>query len=117
MDNMAAPISAQVHEAGEELIRLVSTPGKSVGHTLHTTLNRFLRWPFRAAPGFAIDLDGQRTKHFAVLVYTTTQNRSLTEPAEIPLDSLACVIDVSELMGLEQFRAAYANVAHAKSLR
>jgi hypothetical protein len=117
MDNMAALISAQVHEVGEELIRLARTPGKSVGQALHATLNRFLRWPFRADPGFAADLDGQRTRHFAALVYTATQNRPLTEPVEIPLDALACVIDVSERMDLEQFRAAYANVAHAKGLR
>src|SRR6266436_3397271 len=114
---MSALISTQVHEAAEELIRLARTPGGSVGQELHTTLNRFLSWPYRAALGLATGVDGQRTKQFAVVIYTRTQNEPSTEPVEIPLDALACVIDVSERMDLEHFRAAYANVAHAKSLR
>src|SRR5713101_4233260 len=98
MDDMAALISTQVHEAGEELLRLAQTPGKSVGQVLNGILNRFLVWPFGAAPGFATDLDGQRTDRFAAVVYTRTQSSPSEEPVEIPADTLACVIDLSERM-------------------
>ena len=110
-------ISSQVHQAGEELTRLGLNPGSNFGQALNAAMNRFLGWPFRTDPGFATDIDRQRTEHFASVVYTRPQSNSPIEPVEVPADALACVIDVTQNMDLEQFRVAYGKIAQAKGLK
>jgi hypothetical protein len=114
---MTGSVANQVHDAGEELVKLAQTPGTNIGQALNGILNRFLSWPFRAAAGSATDSHGQNSKHFATLVYTSSHDSPLAEPVDIPADALACIIDVSEDMSLEQFRAAYRRVASGKSLK
>ena len=103
---MTASISTQIQEASQELIRLARTPDGTVIPALRATINRFLGWPFRADPGFAASDDGQRTENFAIVVHTRSSAVPLGEPVEIPADTLACVIDVSENLDLEQLCAA-----------
>lgn len=75
---------------------------------LNAILNRFLGWPFRAAPGFATDRESKKTDTFGSVIYSTSDSGGdLTEPVEVSADALAAVIDICENMDMEQLRAAY----------
>ena len=110
---MEASISKVVHDAGQKLA--VSTG--SLADALNQTLNQLLGWPFRAATGFARDVEGQKTDIFGTLIYTVSQSQPIPEPLNVNADNLACVIDVAESMDVEQLRAAYERVACAKRLK
>ena len=110
---MEASISQLVYDVGQ---KLVASTG-SLPDALNETLNQLLGWPFRAARGFARDGEGQKTDIFGTLVYTASQSQPPSETANVNADNLACVIDVTESMGVEQLRAAYERVACAKRLK
>jgi hypothetical protein len=61
-------LSQQFFEAGQELTNASSG---SITLTLNEILNRHLGWPFKAATGAAIDLDGQKTSTFGTLYLFT----------------------------------------------
>jgi hypothetical protein len=107
-------LSQQFFEAGQELTNASSG---SITLTLNEILNRHLGWPFKAATGAAIDLDGQKTSTFGTLIYTTSAAESTTEPVEISADSLACVVDVYETLDLAGLQSAYGRIAQVKRLR
>jgi hypothetical protein len=107
-------LSQQFFEAGQELTNASSG---SITLTLNEILNRHLGWPFKAATGAAIDLDGQKTSTFGTLNYTTSAAESTAEPVEISADSLACVVDVSETLDLAGLQSAYGRIAQVKRLR
>jgi hypothetical protein len=73
--------------------------------------------PLMAATGNAMDPDGQRTDTFGTIIYTTSASSPEAGEVHASADSLACVIDVYERMGLEQFPEAYQQVARAKHLK
>lgn len=110
---MEASISQLVYDVGQ---KLVASTG-SLADALNETLNQLLGWPFRAARGFARDREGQKTDIFGTLVYSASQSQPPSETANVNADNLACVIDVTESMGVEQLRAAYERVACAKRLK
>jgi hypothetical protein len=92
---MYSSISKLFYDAGQEL---AAASGTGIAAVLNQILNRSLAWPFRAATGRAVDLQGQKTEPFGTLVYTTSSKDSPEEPAEIPADTLACVVDISETL-------------------
>ena len=65
----------------------------------------------------AFDSEGRKTDTFGTLIYTKTGSEPVVEPVDVAADSLACVLDLSETMGLEAFRAAYERVVRAKELK
>jgi hypothetical protein len=97
---------------------VASASGSSVADVLNGILNRFLSWPFKAASGSASDREGHKTDCFGTIVYTATESSNpATAPVSVSADALAAIIDVSEDMDLEMFRAAYERIAYAKSLK
>ena len=110
---MEASISQVVQDAGRNL---AASTGNLEG-ALNQTLNQLLGWPFQAATGFARDAEGQKTAVFGTVIYTVSQAQPPQEPSNVNADNLACVIDVSESMDVEQLRAAYERVACAKRLK
>jgi len=60
--------------------------------------------------------EGQATDTFGTLIYTESRSGSAMEPVEVTADSLACVVDLSETMDAEVFRAAYERIVRAKKL-
>lgn len=107
-------VSKEVYDAGQALTAATSS---TIGEDLNRVLSQFLKWPLKAATGHATDPDGQRTDTFGTVIYTTSASSPETGEVQVTADSLACVIDVSERMDLEQFRKAYQRVARAKRLR
>jgi hypothetical protein len=116
MDQKTLLVSSQVCEAGKELTRLAQTLDQSIVQALPKALNNFLAWPFRASAGFGIDASGQKTMSFDTVVYATT-GANFAEPTEVPADSLACVIDVTENIDLEELGRSYSKIAQAKTLK
>jgi hypothetical protein len=110
---MEDSISQVVYDAGQ---RLTASTG-SLADGLNKTLNQLLRWPFRAATGFASDAEGQKTDIFGTLICTISQSQPTPEPSRVNSDNLACVIDVAESMDVQHLRAAYERVACAKRLK
>ena len=98
-------------------MRLARDSGQNAGNALSTVISRYLSWPFCVGSGFATDLNGKRTADFATVIHTQSNYGSAVEPAAIAADRLACVIDVSENIDLEQFRNAYGKIAQAKGLK
>jgi hypothetical protein len=113
MSDKAPPSIAQrVHDAGQEL---VSIP--DLASALNKTLNRLLGWPYRAASGLVLDIRGQKTEILGTLIYAQSAKEVGVEPVEIPADSVACAIDVSDGMDLQGFRDAYARIVQVKRLK
>ncbi len=107
-------LSQQVHDAGQEV---ASATGLTLPGILNEVLGRFLGWPFKATSGCAVDRDGYKTETFASVVYTAPQGAAAPDPRAIPADTVAAVIDASESMDVENFRAAYERIAQAKRLK
>lgn len=107
-------VSQEVYEAGQHV---TSTSEVTPADALNEFLGRFLEWPFKAASGFAMDRDGNETKTFASVIYTSSEGPATTETRAIPADTVAAVVDVCESLDLENFRAAYGHIAQAKRLK
>jgi len=97
---------------GSNQISNASCPAR----VLNQILNRFLGWPYKAASGQATDREGAKTETFASLVVAADPSASV-EPVTVCADMLAAVIDMSEQMDVEKFRAAYKRIAFGKSLK
>jgi hypothetical protein len=106
-------VSKEVYDAGQEITLATSS---TIADELNRVLNRFLKWPLKAATGDAMDPDGRTTDTFGTIIYTTSGGSPETGGVHVSADSLASVIDVNERMDLEQFREAYQRVARAKRL-
>jgi len=107
-------ISNRVREEGQSLLSVVRA-GASIELSLPSAINPFLRPAFVAGPGSVIDLNGRKSEHFAALVHLNSPTQ--LGDSEIPADAVACVIDVSQKLDLEELRKSYSRVAHAKSLK
>jgi hypothetical protein len=107
-------VSKEVYDEGQQLALASSS---TIADELNRVLNRFLKWPLKAATGYATDPDGQGTDRFGTIIYTTSPTSPETGEVHVPADSLTCVIDVNERIDLEIFRESYQRVARAKRLR
>lgn len=107
-------LSEQFHSAGQ---RLISASGSDIARELNDILNGFLKWPYKAATGSAIDCQGQRTTSFSSLIYTAVSGGPVAEAVAVSADTMACAIDVLEIIDLEKLRVAYANVVSAKKIK
>ncbi len=107
-------IAQDVHDAGEEVVLAteLTLPG-----VLNDVLGRFLGWPFKATPGWAVDRDGKRTETFASVIHTPPVAAASAVPDGIPADTVAAVIDASQSIDLDGLRSSYRRIAEAKSLR
>jgi hypothetical protein len=108
-------ISENVRKAGQSLSSLHTTA--ELSQDLNKALREFIGWPFKVESGFASDSDSNKTDEFGTLIYAASESGSSDGRVEVKADSLACVIDVSGSMSLEDFRLAYERVARAKKLK
>jgi hypothetical protein len=107
-------ISQEVQEAGREV---AAASGAVVADMLNSRIGRFLGWPYKMTSGSVADRDGNKTEAFASIVYAARDGSAVPDPGAIAADTVAAVIDVSESLELESFRAAYARIAQAKRLK
>lgn len=107
-------LAQEVQDAGREIAAANATdlPG-----LLNSAIQRFLGWPFKTASARVVDRDGTQTEDFASVVYAASEGGAAPDPKAIPADLAAIVIDATESQDLENFGAAYAHIAKAKSLK
>jgi hypothetical protein len=107
-------ISQEVRKAADEV---VSAPASGLAEALNRFIGRFVGWPLKVAPGFARDHDGNRTGAFASVVYAESRESPKMSHEGFHADSVAAVVDAYEELDRPKLRAAYGNVAKAKSLK
>jgi hypothetical protein len=110
---MEATIAQDVQATGQK----IEASSESLPDVLNKALNQYLKWPFRAARGFAVDSEKQKTDEFDTIVYTASEPQSGEAPLKINSDNLACVVHVVENLDVEQLRIAYDRIACAKRLK
>lgn len=111
--NMLIPPSEKFYKASQ----LIDIAGDDIVNTFNNTLNSLLTWPLKASRGSVVDLNGHKSSIFGTIIYTASFSDQDIDLIEIKADSTACVIDISETMGLEDFRAAYHRISDAKKLK
>jgi hypothetical protein len=105
-------LAQEVQDAGQEI---EAATAADLATLLNSNIQRFLGWPYKTISGCVVDRDSAKTEALASIVYTAPE--MTTVPDAIPADLVAAVIDATDSFDLENFRAAYARVAQAKSLR
>lgn len=105
-------ISDQVHEAGKELCAATQ---ETIAGILNAAINRFMGSFFAATPGGIVDEGGATTESFAAVVHLP--DAAPDHAGNFPADKVAAVIDTCEELTIESLRAAYARIAHAKTLK
>jgi hypothetical protein len=113
----AEPISNQIRRRASELIEAARASGADLAASLNVFLNSFLVWPFLASPGIATNSEGHNAGQFGTLVYANSHSMADAVPQDIPADLLACAIDVSIEIGIEELRDAYERIAAVKRLK
>src|SRR5580700_10175238 len=105
--------STALHDAAREVI---AAPASSLTAVLNGFIVKFVGWPFTAAPGFLVNGES-RTEIFACVVHTTPAIQEGRDAGGLTADGVAAVIDASDHLDLENLRAAYGRIAHAKRLK
>ena len=108
-------LAAQIARVGALLI---DAPADTLPDELVKRLNDMVGRPFKAAIGTAFDRDGRMSAPASVMIFAGEPGPSKVEGEGINVeaDQLACLVDVTHTLDLEKLRAAYARIAHAKTL-
>jgi hypothetical protein len=115
---MTAPsISTQIRQVASDLIGASHASGVDLADSLNAFLTPLLAWPFRASSGIPIDPLGGNVGQFGTLVYANSPSLPGAALPNIPADLLACAVDVSAEIGIDELRAAYHRIAAAKGLK
>ncbi len=93
-----------------------SSPDR-LAEAINDALKGFIGDHFKSASGYLLDREGKRSEHFAVVVYEASAHVNSSTLQAVPADAAAAVVDVSDELDLESFRAAYARIANAKTLK
>lgn len=107
-------LSQEVRKVADEV---VFAPASGLADALNRFIGRFVGWPFKVAPGFVWDHDGNRTEAFASVVYTESSGSPGMSHEGFPADSVAAAVNASEELDREKLRAAFNNIAGAKRLK
>ncbi len=109
-------ISQEIHKAAQALLKAVCVPGANVAVCLHSTLNQFLAWPFKAGPARIIDSEG-KSVILDTVIYTSSATQSEKQPPEVGADAVACAMYVVGGLGPEELRAGYDDIAVIRRLK
>jgi hypothetical protein len=107
------PVAQAAENAGRNLAR---ASGANLAEQLNAALGQFLGWPYKIAPGRAVDRDGGTAGPFASIVYVAPHGGGEDVNA-IPANTVAAVIDACEVADIEMLRASYVRIAQAKRLK
>ena len=83
-------LSQEVHDAAQHV---TAATGTTLANALNGFIGRFVGWPFKAAPGFVRDRDGNQTETFASVIHTAPENTGGTDADAFRADAVAAVID------------------------
>jgi hypothetical protein len=107
------PVAQAAEDAGR---KVAGANEASLAEQLNAAIGQFLGWPYKIAPGRAVDRDGSTAGPFASIVYVAPQSGDIDLNA-IPADTVGAIIDAREIADLDMLRASYASVAQAKRLK
>jgi len=107
------PVAKAAEDAGR---KVAGANGPNLADEINAAIGQFLDWPYKIAPGRAVDRDGGTAGPFASIVYVAPQSGDIDLNA-IPADTVGAIIDAREIADLDMLRASYASVAQAKRLK
>ncbi|PVE08702.1 hypothetical protein [Limnohabitans sp. Rim28] len=107
-------IAQQVFETGS---KVAAVSAGELSSALREGVEQYVGWPYKVTSARVVDSDGTASVPFAAVVYATKGDSPVTAPAQLPADSVAVVIDATDSLTIDKFRAAYARVAVAKRLK
>jgi hypothetical protein len=107
-------ISEQIHAAGQSIAQADAT---TLAGLLNGSMEHFITPAFGIVSGHVLDRYGLRTADFASVIYATFGQPDAISGSPVPADNAAAVIDAAVNMDLDTFRAAYARIAQAKTLK
>jgi hypothetical protein len=104
-------------DARETGRKIASVSIESLSTALRDGVEKFIGHPFKVSSGSVIDSDNKVSDLFAAIVYVETEESQSKAPSQLPADSTAVVIDATDNLTIDKFRAAYLRVAKAKRLK
>ena len=104
-------------DAQETGCKIASASIESLSTALRDGVEKFIGHPFKVSSGSVIDSDNKVSDLFAAIVYVETEESQSKAPSQFPADSTAVVIDATDNLTIDKFRAAYLRVAKAKRLK
>lgn len=107
-------IAQEVLETGRQVAAVSSG---TLSAALRAGIERYVGWPYKVASASVVDADGVVSDTFAGVVYAAKEKSPAAAPAQLPADSAAVVVDATDSLTIDNFRAAYARVARAKRLK
>jgi len=107
------PIAQAVEDAGRTV---ASVNQANLADELNAAVAQFAGWPYRGASGSIVDRAGSMAGPFASIIYVSQQGAP-EDPHALPADTVAAVIDASEIADTGTLRASYGRIAAAKRLK
>ena len=107
-------IAKQVFETGRQV---AAVSAGALSYALREGVEKYVGWPYKVTSASVVDSDGAASAPFAAVVYAAKGDSLGEVPVQLPADSVAVVIDATDSLTIDNFRAAYARVADAKRLK
>ena len=108
----------EIGQDARETGRKIATVSiESLSTALRDGVEKFIGHPFKVSSGSVIDSDNKVSDLFAAIVYVESEESQSKAPSQLPADSTAVVIDATDNLTIDKFRAAYLRVAKAKRLK
>jgi hypothetical protein len=107
-------IAQEILETGHQV---AAVSAGTLSAVLRAGIERYVGWPYKVASASVVDADGAVSDIFAAVVYAAKEKSPAAAPAPIPADSAAVVVDATDSLTIDNFRAAYTRVARAKRLK
>jgi hypothetical protein len=80
-------------------------------------LNHFLKWPFKVDAAYITDSEGTTTEPFSIVIYTSSQTETQSDPVHVKADAVACVFYLANTLTPEELRVAYEQIGTVKRLK
>lgn len=107
-------IAQEVLDTGRQ-IAVVSA--EALSGALRAGIGQYVGWPYQVTSASLVDADGAVSDSFAAVVYVAEEKSLAPAPAQVPADSASVVVDATDSLTIDHFRAAYARIARAKRLK
>lgn len=107
-------IAQEILETGRQVATISAG---TLSAALQAGIERYVGWPYKVTSASVVDADGAVSDTFAAVVYAAKEKSPAAAPVQIPADSAAVVVDATESLTVDNFRAAYARVACVKRLK
>ena len=107
-------ISQEVLETG---CQLAAVSARTLSADLRAGIERYIGWPYKVATASVFDTDGLVSDTFAAVVYTAKEPSLDGPTVQTPANFTAVVVDATDSLTIDNFRAAYARVGCAKRLK